>query len=166
MLVSRGHSIPFSREGGGGRQGGQPHVPAAISFPSSFPHRSSFHGPCVRRARAAPADRVRCHVQVDQQFSRHKGRATCGTTATTVILRDDAIHVAHCGDSRAILVSDNGAWPLTKDHKPSDPLEAERIRVRAPSLQCRRQPTRSRPAAAAHRFCGACAPGCGDARRS
>lgn len=75
---------------------------------------------------------VRGPVQVDQQFSRQKGRATCGTTATTVIVRDEAIHVAHCGDSRAVLISDNSVWPLTKDHKPSDPQEAERIRVRAP----------------------------------
>eukprot|EP00892_Ulva_mutabilis_P008096 jgi/Ulvmu1/5659/UM024_0006.1 len=78
--------------------------------------------------------RIMLPLTVDQQFSRQKGRATCGTTATTVILRDDAIHVAHCGDSRAILVSDNGVWPLTKDHKPSDPQEAERIRAKGGTI--------------------------------
>jgi serine/threonine protein phosphatase PrpC len=68
-------------------------------------------------------------AQVDEHFSRKKGRATCGTTATTVIQIASSLYIAHCGDSRAILVSKTSVVPLTRDHKPVDADEAERIRV-------------------------------------
>ncbi|KAL3907429.1 MAG: hypothetical protein SGILL_008881 [Bacillariaceae sp.] len=37
------------------------------------------------------------------------------------------ILAANIGDSRAVLCRDDQAWNLTRDHKPNDPLEKERI---------------------------------------
>jgi serine/threonine protein phosphatase PrpC len=37
------------------------------------------------------------------------------------------IIAANIGDSRAVLCRNNTAWDLTRDHKPNDPLETERI---------------------------------------
>jgi serine/threonine protein phosphatase PrpC len=37
------------------------------------------------------------------------------------------IIAANIGDSRAVLCRNNTAWDLTRDHKPNDPIETERI---------------------------------------
>jgi len=39
------------------------------------------------------------------------------------------VYVSNVGDSRSILSSENGTkvYPLTKDHKPTDPFESKRI---------------------------------------
>ena len=66
--------------------------------------------------------------------------STAGTTASTVIFRDDHIFVANVGDSTAVLAVTNpqqeltGQHPvkaivLTKDHKPEDPDENLKIQV-------------------------------------
>ena len=73
-------------------------------------------------------------MQIDEKFSNKGGRATCGTTSTTVLVYDNTLYVAHCGDSRAVLVKSDGVVGLTRDHKPSDPAEAARIEVCAPEL--------------------------------
>ena len=54
--------------------------------------------------------------------------STAGTTASTVLLRDDHMFVAHVGDSTAVLAVNNPmssqhpvkAVVLTRDHKPED----------------------------------------------
>ena len=52
-----------------------------------------------------------------------------GTTATAVLIHNNhKLYIGHCGDSRAILCRDNTARTLTKDHCPSDPEEAKRIK--------------------------------------
>ena len=57
--------------------------------------------------------------------------STAGTTVSVVILRGRHMFVAHVGDSRVVLASNMGetlkAIPLTKDHKPDNPEEKERI---------------------------------------
>ena len=64
--------------------------------------------------------------------------STAGTTASTVIFRQDHIFVANVGDSTAILALTNPkadqpdqhpvkALVLTKDHKPEDPNETKNI---------------------------------------
>lgn len=51
-----------------------------------------------------------------------------GCTAVAAILEDGMIHVANCGDTRAVLCSSAGmAERLTVDHKPSLPDEIKRI---------------------------------------
>ena len=63
------------------------------------------------------------------------GLSTAGTTACTVIFRQDHIFVANVGDSTAVLAI-NAPQPnqhpikavvLTNNHKPEDPKEAENI---------------------------------------
>lgn len=66
--------------------------------------------------------------------------STAGTTASTIIFREDHIFVANVGDSTAVLAVTNpqreiiGQHPikavvLTKDHKPEDPDENDNIEV-------------------------------------
>lgn len=56
-----------------------------------------------------------------------------GSTATVCLLEKDKLHIAWVGDSRAVLGfhadDEEGiqALPLTRDHKPDDPKELERI---------------------------------------
>ena len=60
----------------------------------------------------------------------HLGRAaSSGTTATAALIQDNhSLYIGHIGDSRAILCRENAARTLTKDHCPSDPEEAKRIK--------------------------------------
>lgn len=52
-----------------------------------------------------------------------------GSCALICLLTDSQVYIAHVGDSRAIISSENGkiVLPLTVDHKPSDKYEKERI---------------------------------------
>lgn len=48
-----------------------------------------------------------------QIFPEFKGM---GTTACVILLKEDEFHLAHVGDSRIYLFSDNNLFQLTKDH--------------------------------------------------
>ena len=55
-----------------------------------------------------------------------------GSTSVNVLIHDQQLLCANIGDSRAIIARQNSnqQWyvqPLSFDHKPSNPLEAERI---------------------------------------
>ena len=51
-----------------------------------------------------------------------------GTTAVVALVQDDALTIAHVGDSRGVLCRKNGqALALTQDHKPELPEEKRRI---------------------------------------
>lgn len=56
-----------------------------------------------------------------------------GTTAVLVVIRGTSMLCANVGDSRAVLGKKNGkSWlaiPLSKDHKPNDPIEKTRIEI-------------------------------------
>jgi protein phosphatase 1D len=65
-------------------------------------------------------------------------QSTAGTTACTVIFRQDHFYVANVGDSGAVLATVNQrageegqppviATMLSKDHKPEDPVETKRV---------------------------------------
>ena len=56
-----------------------------------------------------------------------------GTTVVVVLMQGNTLVCANSGDSRAILCSSNqaGVWyftPLSRDHKPEEPDEANRVR--------------------------------------
>jgi serine/threonine protein phosphatase PrpC len=56
-----------------------------------------------------------------------------GTTVVTVFMYNNTLVCANLGDSRAIMCSTNLAevWyctPLSRDHKPEEPDEANRVR--------------------------------------
>jgi len=58
-----------------------------------------------------------------------------GTTAVTVLIRENNLWCANCGDSRALLGREIGKgskteWksiPLSEDHKPEIPREKKRV---------------------------------------
>lgn len=50
-----------------------------------------------------------------------------GTTCVLIILIKDKIISANCGDSRAIMITTKGIYPLSSDHKPDIPAEMNRI---------------------------------------
>ncbi|CAJ0597206.1 unnamed protein product [Cylicocyclus nassatus] len=50
-----------------------------------------------------------------------------GATAVVVLVKDDVIHCANVGDSRAVVSVCGEARPLSYDHKPANEKEAKRI---------------------------------------
>lgn len=75
-------------------------------------------------------------AEILASYEAGRGSDTAGSTLCAVLLVDDKLHVAHVGDSRAVL--GRGAEPiqLTRDHKPGCQIEAARIEQvssRAPS---------------------------------
>jgi len=50
-----------------------------------------------------------------------------GTTAVTVLIKNNRIFCGNAGDSRAVLCQQGKAVPLSIDHKPNDPEELKRI---------------------------------------
>lgn len=61
-------------------------------------------------------------------YASGDGTAAAGSTLCAVLLIDDKLHVAHVGDSRAVLARGTSAQQLTRDHKPACELEALRIK--------------------------------------
>mmetsp|Transcript_64967 Transcript_64967/g.149063 ORF Transcript_64967/g.149063 Transcript_64967/m.149063 type:complete len:381 (+) Transcript_64967:31-1173(+) len=58
-----------------------------------------------------------------------------GCTAVAMCLTKSDIVVANCGDSRAVLCRGGRAKALTKDHKPNDPVERQRIQAAGGQVQ-------------------------------
>lgn len=65
----------------------------------------------------------------DQELYQHFANSTCGSTAVAaVIINDESLYVANCGDSRCILSSKNlGIKTMSYDHKPQHIGELLRI---------------------------------------
>ncbi|KAF0852991.1 mitochondrial putative pyruvate dehydrogenase phosphatase (PDP) [Andalucia godoyi] len=75
---------------------------------------------CMREA-VLLTDKSFCKLATMQQW-------TDGTTAVAAFIHSGHMFLSNTGDSRAVLCSKSqGAFPLTRDHKPDDPAEAERI---------------------------------------
>lgn len=58
-----------------------------------------------------------------------------GSTVCMLLVLDSELHVAHAGDSRAVLSQGSKAVVLTTDHKPTCPSEAARIQAADPHAQ-------------------------------
>lgn len=65
----------------------------------------------------------------DIDLTDRDGRLKGGSTATCIWFRDNYAIVANAGDSRAIVSINGKAGPLTRDHKPSHPVETRRIEL-------------------------------------
>ncbi|KAK3228038.1 hypothetical protein Dsin_007900 [Dipteronia sinensis] len=50
-----------------------------------------------------------------------------GSTAVVVMVGEEELVVANCGDSRAVMYRGGMALPLSRDHKPDSPDERERV---------------------------------------
>jgi serine/threonine protein phosphatase PrpC len=58
-----------------------------------------------------------------------------GSTALVLLVDDDSMYVANCGDCRAVLVSERGkAQALTNDHTPRNPSEYQRVKASGGSV--------------------------------
>lgn len=62
--------------------------------------------------------------EMDKTLTEYK---TFGSTASIAYITDKEYHFAHVGDSRAVLIEAGKIKFVTEDHKPENPLEAERI---------------------------------------
>jgi len=60
-----------------------------------------------------------------------------GCTCVVCLLEPEAIIVANCGDSRAVLSRRRKALPLSEDHKPNLPVESERIHLAGGTVERR-----------------------------
>ncbi|KAK9878798.1 hypothetical protein WA026_003636 [Henosepilachna vigintioctopunctata] len=61
-----------------------------------------------------------------------------GTTAVTVVIKDNQLYCANVGDSRAVASISGRAHPLSKDHKPCDKQEYDRILAAGGWVDCNR----------------------------
>ncbi|EQC26188.1 hypothetical protein SDRG_15992 [Saprolegnia diclina VS20] len=66
-------------------------------------------------------------AQLDKEIIYTKEWQYQGSTATAVFLMDDLIWSMNVGDCRAVLCRNGKALPLTRDHKPNDPIEQARV---------------------------------------
>ena len=62
-----------------------------------------------------------------QPFSAGKVADSVGCTANVALIVGNKITVANTGDSRSALSRNGKIIQLSKDHKPEDPIETERI---------------------------------------
>lgn len=79
---------------------------------------------------------LRANSSLVEQCDKPESTYDCmmsGTTATTVLIKNNHIYIGHVGDSRAVLCVKNGdqieAKRLTTDHKPTLPGELQRIQA-------------------------------------
>jgi protein phosphatase 1B len=66
------------------------------------------------------------------------GEDKSGTTVTSVMLSPTHIYFANCGDSRAVLSRNGKVAFSTQDHKPTNPVEKERIQNAGGSVMIQR----------------------------
>lgn len=62
-------------------------------------------------------------------INKHVESYDSGSTATVALSVFDKLYIANVGDSRAVLDSEGIAQRISKDHKPDDPDELERIKL-------------------------------------
>lgn len=66
------------------------------------------------------------------------GEDKSGSTAVCAMVSPQHIFIANCGDSRSVLSRDGGVAFATYDHKPSNPIEKERIQNAGGSVMIQR----------------------------
>jgi protein phosphatase 2C family protein 2/3 len=78
------------------------------------------------------ASLTKAFVQIDQDYLaalNNSGTAGSGTTALAAVVWGNTLYVANAGDSRAVLSRSGKAIELTRDHKPQEPGERQRIEL-------------------------------------
>jgi len=59
---------------------------------------------------------ISAHKSIRKVSTYNARHAKMGTTCTAVVIKEKSVYVAHAGDSRAYLISDENIKQLTKDH--------------------------------------------------
>ncbi|XP_017222679.2 protein phosphatase 2C 51 [Daucus carota subsp. sativus] len=70
---------------------------------------------------------VTSFLRMDEQVIAERVDGLTGSTAIVVVVGEEVLVVANCGDSRAVLSHSNIVVPLSFDHKPDRPDELKRI---------------------------------------
>jgi protein phosphatase 2C family protein 2/3 len=74
-------------------------------------------------------------MQIDRDYlaaissSATAAQDSAGTTALAAVVWGSSLYVANAGDSRAVLSRHGKAIDLTRDHKPHEPSERQRIEL-------------------------------------
>jgi serine/threonine protein phosphatase PrpC len=76
--------------------------------------------------------------KIRQMPEFHHGEDKSGSTAVACLISPSHVYLINCGDSRAILVSNNEVVLGTYDHKPINPNERERIQNAGGSVMIQR----------------------------
>ncbi|MGM0424518.1 MAG: PP2C family serine/threonine-protein phosphatase [Thermodesulfobacteriota bacterium] len=74
-------------------------------------------------------DTRQAFIQSYQDVSQELSRVQSGTTATNFYLLGRKLSVANAGDSRVVVVSQEGVRQLSQDHRLDDPQELDRIQA-------------------------------------
>lgn len=81
-------------------------------------------------------------LNLDEKIRRlpefDRGEDKSGSTAVACLISPTHVYLINCGDSRAILVSNNQVVLGTYDHKPVNPIERERIHNAGGSVMIQR----------------------------
>lgn len=59
--------------------------------------------------------------------SKYEEESHAGCTANVILITPDTIYCANSGDSRSVASINSKCHELSKDHKPEDPIEIDRI---------------------------------------
>ena len=70
---------------------------------------------------------IAAFLEFDEKVGKKDYGADTGTTSNVIYFNDSKIYCANCGDSRAVLFSNDKAIPLSEDHKPDNIEEQTRI---------------------------------------
>ena len=115
---------------------GDPHARSTLAQRAATFCAEKMHGFLARSKGFQAKDAVQGLQQAfhdcEAEFIQIAGREGLrdGTTAIVALIHDDALTVAHVGDSRGVLCRAGGtALAITQDHKPE--LEAEKRRIEA-----------------------------------
>lgn len=77
-------------------------------------------------------------LKLDDEIRRSSGEDKSGSTAVCALVSPERIFVANCGDSRMVLSRASRLHFGTKDHKPVNPSERERIQNAGGSVMIQR----------------------------
>ncbi|ORZ19674.1 phosphatase 2C-like domain-containing protein [Absidia repens] len=105
---------------------------SVAEYCSEHLHHRVFHSQAYKDGHVQDALRW-ANLQVDKELriDVSQSQETAGCTAlAALITKDNHLYISNAGDSRAVLSTKNGkAMALSKDHKPNDPIETERIKL-------------------------------------
>ena len=108
--------------------------PPATTF--SFPQYTEAHE--KRLLKAIRQGFLDLDDKIRQLPEFNRGEDKSGSTAVACLISPSHTYIINCGDSRAILISDNDVVLGTYDHKPINPEERERIENAGGSVMIQR----------------------------
>jgi len=124
LTASYGHLFGVADGMGGYAQGG---MASSLALVTLFDTVYSSVGLSIPQKMKQAVQNANLNIY---QKARELGVGRMGTTLTAGLLKDDTLHIAHVGDSRAYLIRGKKSMCLTKDHTRVG--ELVRMKVLAP----------------------------------